>query len=346
MIGGNYAGTTAQIGLGALRKAAIPQNQPNLGVLMGEAIDAYNKKKENEDLLNKQQAYADALKSGDQDAIKNAWIDLDAAGYADYANKQAEVEAQRAFQEKMQQQAFNNQWGLAKFKAGLDGGSTNAQRNVQAMIDAGYSPQDAWAMYYGGQNPSLNLANLGQKGQEAYDKALGGDVAKNYAEDLNTYNNLQANLPELEKMVDELAALAPKATHTKAGRVTDVIQRELLDRVTEGDKAASLYETKVNQNLLPLLRQTFGAAFTERDREALQKTLGDPFAHPDIKNETLKSFINNKRGEIEAKSRKLRSYSQPSLKQFNETPQYQEGMIAEDANGNRLIFRGGQWQQM
>lgn len=145
MIGGNYAGTTAQIGLGALRKVAIPQNQPNLGVLMGEAIGAYNKKKENEDLFNKQQAYADALKSGDQEAIKNAWIDLDAAGYADYANKQADAEAQRQFQREQQDRSLASQMRMFNMRQQSEADARNAEnKRLQDALDRGLITQDEY----------------------------------------------------------------------------------------------------------------------------------------------------------------------------------------------------------
>ena len=168
-----------------------------------------NKKKENEDLFNKQQAYADALKSGDQEAIKNAWIDLDAAGYADYANKQAEVEAQRAFQEKMQQQAFNNQWGLAKWKAENSGyDPTAAERNVAAMVATGkFTPDQAWAIQFAGGNPSFDVSQLGQKGFEAYDKASGS----NLAEQEKQHRDAQAEYDNLVESLDRVKELLPSA---------------------------------------------------------------------------------------------------------------------------------------
>lgn len=322
MLDKNYAGTTASIIRSTFPNITAPKQVDLVSMLdqvgkdyqtglqtradnkLTDELIAQNPEDEARIRQMGGRAYADMLKSDAQRAEERQWH-LD------------DLEAQRQFQRDLLRDKLNNEFALAKYKAQFNTApqGTNAQQNVQAMIEAGYTPQEAWAMYYGGNNPTLDMATLGQKGQEQ----LGKETAKNYAEDLDEYNNLQANLPELEKMVDELKVLAPQATHTKAGRITDVIQRELLDRVTEGDKAASLYETKVNQNLLPLLRQTFGAAFTEKDREQLQKTLGDPFAHPEVKEQTLQSFIDNKRGEIESKRRKLQSYS-PSLKQFSQTP--------------------------
>jgi hypothetical protein len=207
----------------------------------------------------------------------------------------------------LQDRQHANAVGLAKLAAELKGNGTTGMQNIEYLQGLGYTPEEAAQLYYGGNNPTLNMANLGKKGTEALDKKIG----ENYAEDLNAYNNLVANLPTLEAMVEELDALADKGTHTTLGRVADAVLKEGFDKTSSGALASSGYETRVNQNLLPLLRQTFGAAFTEKDREALTKTLGNPFEMPAIKKDTLKSFITNKKREIENKKRKLDSYNSP-----------------------------------
>jgi hypothetical protein len=58
---------------------------------------------------------------------------------------------------------------------------------------------------------------------------------------------------------------------------------------------------------LPLLRQTFGAAFTVAEGDSLLATLGDPNMHPDEKNAVLDAFIENKRRDLETKRRRVSS---------------------------------------
>ena len=192
---------------------------------------------------------------------------------------------------------------LKRQQLAQNGGGTGSIKNIEYLVGQGYTPEQAANMVFSGQNPAV--AGLGEKGYNKYTETTG----KNLAEDEEQLRNLEANLPALQEMVTELHDLANKATYTATGRAINKAQTELFGRSTQGDVAAKGYETRVNQNLLPLLRQTFGAAFTEKDREQLQKTLGDPTAHPDINHDALQSFIRNKQREIESKRRKIQSYS-------------------------------------
>lgn len=325
MIGGNYAGTTAQIGLGALRRAAIPQNQPNLGVLMGEAIGAYNKKKENEDLLNKQQAYADALKSGDQEAIKNAWIDLDASGYADYANKQAETEAQRQFQRDLLRDKLNNDFALAKYKAQFDTApqGTNAQQNVQAMIEAGYTPQEAWAMYYGGNNPTLDMATLGKKGQEAYDQATGERMAEK-AEAMDLLGQTQSAYNDMFSKggLVEQAQIGAGLPDTIAGRIGGAIDRAVPTTLVNSDAQKARQQI---QYLMGGLRLNEASAMKGALSDSEQKFLSDMVAG------NVKGYSPYEmQGAFEGIINKLKRKSGvPSLKQVNQLvtdPRVQEAL--------------------
>ena len=63
--------------------------------------------------------------------------------------------------------------------------------------------------------------------------------------------------------------------------------------------------TLINNQVLPLLRQTFGAAFTEREGETLKATMGDPDATPAQKIEQLNAFIDQKVRDIQTKQREV-----------------------------------------
>jgi hypothetical protein len=288
--------------------------------LAGAIDDYYNSKDaatarvDAEAEKQRRQAMVDEMTAQHPEAA--AQIAADPMGYAKMLEERAKAERDQQFKMDMLNRQFSNSMaladrqhansvGLAKLAAQLKGNDTTGMRNIEYLTSLGYSPEEAAQMYYAGNNPTLDMAKFGKKGTEALDKKLG----ENYAEDLNTYNNLTANLPALETMVKELDALADKGTHTTAGRFTDIALKELFDKTSSGALASAAYQAKVNQNLLPLLRQTLGAAFTEKDREELIKTLGDPYATPAIKKDTLRSFITNKKREIESKKRKLDSYN-------------------------------------
>ena len=130
-------------------------------------------------------------------------------------------------------------------------------------------------------------------------------IGKNIATVRNDLAEFEANLPRLQEVVEELGALAEIATYTEAGLGYDAIQRQLGMDMNKGAIARKEYTSKVDNEILPLLRQTFGAQFTVEEGKALKATLGDPDAHPDEKKAVLKSFIENKVAQIKIKERLL-----------------------------------------
>jgi len=116
---------------------------------------------------------------------------------------------------------------------------------------------------------------------------------------------LEATLPQLMDTVDQLSQLGQAATYTLAGRGTDIARRELGMSPSEGAVARKEYISLVDNQILPLLRQTFGAAFTQKEGESLKATLGDVNASPEEKDAVLKSFINQKIANIETKRRQI-----------------------------------------
>jgi dephospho-CoA kinase len=68
----------------------------------------------------------------------------------------------------------------------------------------------------------------------------------------------------------------------------------------EAAVARARYIAVVDNQVLPLLRDTFGAAFTQKEGETLRNTLGDPNKSPAEKKAVLRSFIEQKRRDLEA----------------------------------------------
>jgi len=117
--------------------------------------------------------------------------------------------------------------------------------------------------------------------------------------------DMEAGLPNLISVTNSLSQLGKTATYTEAGQIKDAAQRQLGLSMSEGAIARKSYISKVNNEILPLLKQTFGAAFTEKEGETLKATLGDPNVSPEEKDAVLKSFIESKIAQIRTKRRRV-----------------------------------------
>lgn len=126
----------------------------------------------------------------------------------------------------------------------------------------------------------------------ASEKERGGDIA--------TFESIKSKMPGLEKVVSRLDDLSNKATYTAGGRLLDAAGRQLGMEPRESAVARAEYVSTVDNQILPLLRDTFGAQFTQKEGETLRATLGNPDMHPKEKQAVLKSFIEQKRRDVEA----------------------------------------------
>jgi hypothetical protein len=111
---------------------------------------------------------------------------------------------------------------------------------------------------------------------------------------------MRSKMPGLEVVVRQLDQLSEKATYTTAGKGVDFVRREMGAEPRESAVARKQYISMVDNQILPLLRETFGAQFTQKEGESLKATLGDPDASPKEKQAVLKAFIEQKRRNIEA----------------------------------------------
>ncbi|MDV4166189.1 hypothetical protein R1538_34635 [Rhizobium leguminosarum] len=114
------------------------------------------------------------------------------------------------------------------------------------------------------------------------------------------YNSMASKMPGLEAVVKDLDVLADKATYTGAGQVLDLGRKQLGMAPRDAAVARAQYISTVDNQVLPLLRDTFGAAFTQREGETLRDTLGDPDKSPQEKKVVLRSFIEQKRRDLQA----------------------------------------------
>lgn len=128
-------------------------------------------------------------------------------------------------------------------------------------------------------------------------------------------------LPELEQTVKELNTLGQQATYTKLGQLSDFMRKETGMQEDAGALARTAYAAMVDNQVLPLLRQTFGAAFTAAEGDRLRNTLGDPDKSPKAKAFVLDAFIKQKKKDIKSLQRELGT-EKPTLN--NDVISYEE----------------------
>lgn len=130
-------------------------------------------------------------------------------------------------------------------------------------------------------------------------------IGKDQAEKEVALNSQISKLPQLEDTVAKLSELGQNATYTYAGRARDALARQSGIPLPESAIARSEYIALVDNQILPLLRDTFGAAFTQKEGESLKATLGDPNKSPEEKDAVLRSFIDQKKQNVMSLQREL-----------------------------------------
>jgi hypothetical protein len=138
---------------------------------------------------------------------------------------------------------------------------------------------------------------------KAFETKSGTEAGERLGEAEGLYTSMEAKMPGLESVVVQLDGLAERATYTGAGQLLDAGRTQLGMEPRESAVARSQYIAVVDNQVLPLLRDTFGAAFTQKEGEALRSTLGAADKTPKEKQAVLKAFIEQKRRDIEALER-------------------------------------------
>jgi hypothetical protein len=166
---------------------------------------------------------------------------------------------------------------VGSIEAAKKGMSTQAQKEVELRM-----------------NPSIEAAT-----REA--GAVGAERGVQRA----TFESASARMPQLVDMANKLSQLGKAATYTMAGQARDTFLREMGMPVPESAVARTEYISMVDNQILPLLRETFGAQFTQKEGESLKATLGDPNKSPEEKDAVLRSFIATKMGSLNTQARQL-----------------------------------------
>lgn len=146
---------------------------------------------------------------------------------------------------------------------------------------------------YVGSKPKQNYDAAYETNRGAKEGAAAGEASA-------SYKSITSKMPGLEQVISELDQLANDATYTLAGQGVDWLNRQAGIAPRDSAVARREYISKIQNQILPLLRDTFGAQFTQKEGETLMATLGDPDLSPQEKQAILKSFIEQKRRDVEA----------------------------------------------
>jgi hypothetical protein len=149
----------------------------------------------------------------------------------------------------------------------------------------------------------------------------------------NELSQAKAALPGLTRAVDELKELSQIATSTFGGRVFDTAVKETGFGATKGATARAKFIAIVNNQVLPLLKPTFGGSFSVQEGESLKATMGDPDSSPAEKMAQLEAFISQKVRDIETKQSQL-NIGQSVVPQTQSVAPTQT--IKFDRQGNRI----------
>ena len=158
-----------------------------------------------------------------------------------------------------------------------------------------------------------NAADIQSGGQAAAGGAEGRAEGAARAESASELREMQRNMPGLVSVVDQLDALSETATYTGVGRAYNEARKQLGLEATEGAISRAEYIATVDNQVLPLLRQTFGAAFTAKEGESLRATLGDPNKTPAEKQVVLRAFIQQKERDLVARGGVMPNAEVPQL---------------------------------
>jgi len=194
----------------------------------------------------------------------------------------------------------------------LNGGGVPAAYRALKLqaIDAGHEPgtpeyerfmetRGAYSKSYD-TTTGTNTANIETGGAAAEIVAEGTARGKENVEKASQIAEMERNMPGLLVVVEQLEELADKATYTIAGQGIDYARKQMGLDPTKAAVARAEYIAIVDNQVLPLLRQTFGPAFTEGEGERLRATLGDPDKSPAEKKAVLRAFIAQKKRNLES----------------------------------------------
>jgi hypothetical protein len=133
---------------------------------------------------------------------------------------------------------------------------------------------------------------------------LAEQQALSRGETFTELNSAKAALPGLKTVVENLKVLSSEATFTLAGRSFNAIAKEL-GISTKGSTSRAAMTAMVDNQVLPLLKPIFGAAFTAIEGDRLRNAFLDPNSTPDSRVASLNAFQDQMERNIATKQREF-----------------------------------------
>lgn len=305
MLKRDFASTTRQIG-----SPDIMINQPHFlkPVDWGAVIDEYQKDVNEAEQKQNREALATALQAEDEEQIGDAWAKADPMGYAQRLDQLKQAKLER--EQKLADDELKHQRALELANLRNKGVSSSGYGNKgefmnllakRATLDP-ENPEDAAEI----KLIDDRLAYMSQNPEQIGKISTARETGKTQAKDVDMFRSSLSKMPEIVSTVQYLGGdLSSGATYTVFGQAVDSFVKQTTGLSTKGSKDRAEYVAVVNNQILPLLRDTFGAQFTEREGRDLRETLGNPDSTPEEKRAILKAFLDRKIKDIMGMARKL-----------------------------------------
>lgn len=161
----------------------------------------------------------------------------------------------------------------------------------------GNTVRDGQIMPMGGKQDTL-------QGDET-SKAKGKELGKAWGENINSYEDFIAAAPGLNEFGNRLYQLADIATYTKTGELRDGFMRQFGFDPGDAARAKAEATTMIDTEILPLLKPTFGAAFTVKEGEWLRATMGDQNLSPPEKKAQIEARMASWQRHAERLARRI-----------------------------------------
>lgn len=213
MLGRDFSGTSANIA-----RMNIPDfttTRPNMRDSILEALNAYysidekeRNRREKERLTGLEQNLTDAIKSGDEEAIKNAYAEINPSGYIQGVNdarNKRELEELKT-RNSMDLETLKNQfaynlakdkigWKLAADKLSDSEKRTNSIKNYEYLIGNGVPEDQARKMAFEKGNLEVNLNPFEKKRIENIAKNIDKNISESQSR-INDYNRIEQLLED------------------------------------------------------------------------------------------------------------------------------------------------------
>ena len=192
-----------------------------------------------------------------------------------------------------------------RIQLGLDPRATGSA--AQTITDKGTAVEIAAteSILSEGREGGKSKAQLKYKPMIARAVKLAEKAAAARGETLTDLSRAEAGMPGLRGVVADLKLLAPLVTHTLGGKLWNVAVKETGFGSTKGGTARASFVSIINNQVLPLLKQTFGGSFSIQEGQELKASMGDPNSTPEEKAAQLDAFIAQKERDIKSKGLEL-----------------------------------------